>query len=81
MELEEIMKSLEGELGITLNRVQIENLSELDLSYENEIRIFNGKMVSLRIFDLAISILPKSFNALVDLILPRIDNCVNYQLI
>jgi len=77
MNTEEIIKSLEEELGITLIRTQRENVSDYDFCFENEVRICNGKIISLGIYKLDIAALPKSLDQLIDLKYLKIDNCVN----
>jgi hypothetical protein len=53
MNVEEIIKSLEEELVITLIQTQRENLFDYDFCFENEVRICNGKIISLGICELA----------------------------
>ena len=77
MNAEEIIENLEEELGITLIRTQREDVSDYDFCFENEIRICNGKIISLGICELTITALPKSLDQLIDLKYLTIDNCVN----
>ena len=75
--IEEIIENLEEELGITLIRTQREDVFDYDFCFENEVRICNGKIISLGICELAITALPKSLDQLIDLKYLTIDNCVN----
>ena len=77
MNIEELLKSLEEELGITLIQTQRENVYDCDFCFENEVRICNGKIVSLGICELAIAALPKSLGQMMDLKYLTISRCIN----
>lgn len=77
MNTEEIIKSLEEELGIILIRTQLENVLDDDFCFANEVHICRGMIISLGICKLDISALPKSLGQAIDLKYLTIDNCVN----